>query len=178
MKHLLWNERREKKSIKVDPNFEYFGKAEEEEEETEVPESPADDAVYNIEALIAKKGSTYLVKWENYADDQNTWEPSYSIPDPIVEYYEEDSSRLGRPLPTDFAKFEDAVEEKEDEDMWEPGEKKKDNKQHLKYTPQRKSSQLNVGEKTAKQKMKNKKLSLEVEQPKSKDPKEKVVERL
>ena len=75
--------KKRKKSIKVDPNFEYFGKAE--EEETEVPESPADDAVYNIEALIAKKGSTYLVKWENYADDQNTWEPSYSIPDPIVE---------------------------------------------------------------------------------------------
>ena len=76
------------------------------------------------------------------------------------------------------------MEEKEDEDMWEPGEKKKDNKQkndsaeHLKYTPQRKSSQLNVGEKTAKQKMKNKKLSLEVEKPKSKDSKEKIVERL
>jgi len=76
------------------------------------------------------------------------------------------------------------VEEKEDEDMWEPWEKRKDNKhknnsaEHLKHTPQGKSSQLDVGEKTAKQKKKNKKISLEVENPKSKDSKENIVERL
>ena len=48
-------------------------------------DAPVDEAVYNVEALIAKKGSTYLVKWENYPDDQNTWEPTCSIPDLIVE---------------------------------------------------------------------------------------------
>ena len=32
------------------------------------------DAVYNIEYLVAKKGSTYLVKWEDYPEDQNTWD--------------------------------------------------------------------------------------------------------
>ena len=37
-----------------------------------------DDNIYIIEALISKKGSEYLVKWENYPEDQNTWEPQSS----------------------------------------------------------------------------------------------------
>ena len=44
-----------------------------------------DEPVYNIEAILAKAGSTYLVKWENYPDDQNTWEPRSSIPDLVVQ---------------------------------------------------------------------------------------------
>ena len=43
------------------------------------------DGIYNIEALISKKGTEYLVKWENYPEDQNTWEPQSSIPDEILE---------------------------------------------------------------------------------------------
>lgn len=41
--------------------------------------------VFNIEALVEKKGSKYLVKWENFTDDQNTWEPRSSIPPFIVK---------------------------------------------------------------------------------------------
>jgi hypothetical protein len=44
-----------------------------------------DEPVYNIEALVEKKGSPYLVKQENYPDDQNTWEHYCSIPESIVE---------------------------------------------------------------------------------------------
>ena len=41
--------------------------------------------VYNVEALLEKKGSKYLVKWENYPEDQNSWEPKSSIPDYILK---------------------------------------------------------------------------------------------
>ena len=44
-----------------------------------------EDDVYNIEALIEKKESNYLVKWENYPEDQNTWEPKSSIPHFIIK---------------------------------------------------------------------------------------------
>ena len=44
-----------------------------------VKQNPIPDDVYNIEALIEKKGFKYLVKWENYPVDQNTWEPKSSI---------------------------------------------------------------------------------------------------
>ena len=43
------------------------------------------DDVYNIESLVEKKGSIYLVKWENYPEDQNTWESKCSIPDCVRE---------------------------------------------------------------------------------------------
>ena len=41
--------------------------------------------VYIIESLVKKKGSTYFVKWENYSDELNTWEPVASIPNFIVQ---------------------------------------------------------------------------------------------
>ena len=41
--------------------------------------------VYIIESLIKKKGSKYFVKWENYSDELNTWEPAASIPHFIVK---------------------------------------------------------------------------------------------
>ena len=44
-----------------------------------------EEDIYTIEALIAKKGSKYLVKWENYPHDQNTWEPRSAIPPFIVK---------------------------------------------------------------------------------------------
>ena len=52
-----------------------------------------------IEALVQKKGEKYLVKWENYSSDQNTWEPKSSLPKFIVKFYEQDLSRLGMPAP-------------------------------------------------------------------------------
>ena len=45
---------------------------------------PKEEDVYNIEALVEKKGSKYLVKWENYPSEQNTWEPKSSIPEYIL----------------------------------------------------------------------------------------------
>merc|ERR1712013_512334 len=64
-------------------------------------QKPLADGVYIVEALIEKKGSRYLVKWENYAADQNTWEPRASIPPFILKYYEQDLSRLGTSAPSD-----------------------------------------------------------------------------
>ena len=43
------------------------------------------EETYNIESLIKKKGSKYLVKWENFSDDVNTWEPVASIPPFILK---------------------------------------------------------------------------------------------
>ena len=64
--------------------------------------------VYNVETLLEKKGNKYLVKWEGYADADNTWEPSSSIPKHILKFYEEDPSRFGQAAP-------DADEEEEGE---------------------------------------------------------------
>jgi hypothetical protein len=49
---------------------------------------PEQDDLYMIESLVRKKGSKYFVKWENYAEDQNTWEPRSSIPKDILEKFE------------------------------------------------------------------------------------------
>ena len=43
------------------------------------------DEIYNIEALVEKKGSRFLVKWENFPTDQNTWEPRAAIPSFILK---------------------------------------------------------------------------------------------
>jgi len=80
--------------------------------------APILDDVYNVEALVEKKGSKYLVKWENYPSDQNTWEPKSSISDFIVKYYEADLSRLGTPAPSELQQ----VEEVEDVEIVEDGE--------------------------------------------------------
>ena len=77
-----------------------------------------EEDIYTIESLVAKKGSKYLVKWENFPHDQNTWEPRSAIPPFIVkvdyaikiwiyglwkmfffQFYEQDLSRLGREVP-------------------------------------------------------------------------------
>jgi len=63
--------------------------------------APVEEDVYNVEALMEKKGSKYLVKWENFPADQNTWEPKSSIPAYIVEFYEADLTRLGKPAPSE-----------------------------------------------------------------------------
>lgn len=44
-----------------------------------------EEDIYTIESLVAKKGSKYLVKWENFPHDQNTWEPRSAIPPFIVK---------------------------------------------------------------------------------------------
>ena len=49
-----------------------------------VPAQPKDD-VYIIESLKEKKGNQFLVKWQNYSEDENTWEPKLSIPECILQ---------------------------------------------------------------------------------------------
>jgi len=77
---------------------------------SKVEQEPQDD-VYIIESLKEKKGSQFLVKWENYPDEENTWEPRSSIPDYVLQFYEEDLARLGKPAPTQT--LEEADEEEE-----------------------------------------------------------------
>ena len=43
------------------------------------------EEVYIIESLLKKNGSKFLVKWENYSDEYNSWEPKSSIPANIVK---------------------------------------------------------------------------------------------
>jgi len=71
-----------------------------------------EEETYNIESLVKKKGSKYLVKWENFDEKFNTWEPTASIPQFILKFYEDDPSRLGTTAPQ---AMED-VEDEEDED--------------------------------------------------------------
>eukprot|EP00092_Neocalanus_flemingeri_P087793 GFUD01110853.1.p1 GENE.GFUD01110853.1~~GFUD01110853.1.p1 ORF type:complete len:259 (+),score=91.30 GFUD01110853.1:42-779(+) len=71
------------------------------------------DNVYNIESLIKKNGSKYFVKWENYSDEFNTWEPKASIPEFILKFYEEDPTRLGTPAPTELQTVEQDIEEED-----------------------------------------------------------------
>ena len=47
--------------------------------------APIKGVVYTIESLVEQKGSTYLVKWENFPESQNTWEPSSVIPPSILK---------------------------------------------------------------------------------------------
>ena len=81
----------------------------EKETDTKTPKKKKDKNVYNVEKLLEKKGSKYLVKWEGYPDSDNTWEPSSSIPKHILNFYNEDPSRFGLLAP-------DPPEEVEDEE--------------------------------------------------------------
>merc|ERR1711936_596219 len=50
-----------------------------------VEEIPVEaEAVYIIETLKEKKGNKFLVKWETFGDEENTWEPKSSIPEYIL----------------------------------------------------------------------------------------------
>jgi hypothetical protein len=44
-----------------------------------------EDEVYNVEALLGQRGNKYLVKWENYSDVYNSWEPRFALPQYIVK---------------------------------------------------------------------------------------------
>merc|ERR1711915_855219 len=77
---------------------------------------------YVVESLLDKQGSEYLVKWENYPTNQSTWEPRDRIPDTILEYYEANLSRLGKPMPSDD---DEESEDDSADDTWKPARKKK-----------------------------------------------------
>jgi len=90
--------------------------------------SKVQEDIYIIESLVEKNGSKYLVKWENYSSDQNTWEPKSSIPAFILKYYEEDPTRLGTPAPTDAV-----MQDEEDYEVERILEKKTGKKGKVEY---------------------------------------------
>jgi hypothetical protein len=51
------------------------------EKKAEEPE----EEIFIIEFLKEKKGDQFLVKWEKYSTEWDSWEPSSSIPDHIVK---------------------------------------------------------------------------------------------
>merc|ERR1712123_106168 len=103
----LWRGEAAPKSPKKKPtSLEPETKNTEKKDEVEKPT----EEVYNIEALIEKKGSKYLVQWENFKVDQNTWEPRTSIPEFILKFYEKDLERLGMPAPANAEEAEVASE--------------------------------------------------------------------
>ena len=61
-----------------------IGLSQKDDEDSDNDDAPVDEAVYNIEALVEKKCSSYLVKWENFQESQNTLEPSSAIPPSIL----------------------------------------------------------------------------------------------
>ena len=42
-----------------------------------------DDVVYEVEKILDKRGrgrmAEYLIKWRNYGDEENTWEPASNL---------------------------------------------------------------------------------------------------
>ena len=54
-------------------------------EEKAKPREEPPEKIYIIESLLKKNGSKFLVKWENYPKDYNSWEPRSCIPPNIVQ---------------------------------------------------------------------------------------------
>lgn len=70
----------------------------------------SDPEEYNVEKIVARRknpktgGYEYLIKWENYSDSENTWEPSEHLkcPDLIAKFNEaETAKRKRRNLPAE-----------------------------------------------------------------------------
>jgi len=98
-------ERKETAKIKAYKSTIYDEKQDAKEAlEKSIDPEDTEEEMYIIEALLEKKGSKYLVKWENYDDSWNSWEPVAGIPPFIVKYYEENLGRLGSPIPNSCLK--------------------------------------------------------------------------
>ena len=89
---MVQDETKAKPSSKMKTNTTVVNKSKELEKETEKTkmknkdkETTTKENVYNIEYLKEKKGSKFLVKWENYPEKDNTWEPRASIPSFILK---------------------------------------------------------------------------------------------
>lgn len=67
-------------------------------------EDDSDPDEYNVESIVARRknpktgGYEYLIKWENYPDSQNTWEPSEHLkcPDLIAKFNEAEKAKRKR----------------------------------------------------------------------------------
>jgi hypothetical protein len=71
---------RSKRATKETPKFKEYKTASDKDKLITI-----DDEVYNVEALLEKRGYKYLVKWENYPEVYNSWEPRFALPEHIVK---------------------------------------------------------------------------------------------
>ena len=62
-----------------------YKSASENKEVKDKPREEPPEKIYIIESLLKKNGSKFLVKWENYPKDYNSWEPRSCIPPNIVK---------------------------------------------------------------------------------------------
>lgn len=70
-------------------------------------EDDSDPDEYNVERIVARRrnpksgGYEYLIKWENYPDSQNTWEPSEHLkcPDLIAKFNEAEKAKRKKRTP-------------------------------------------------------------------------------
>jgi len=119
-------------ALEPKPTKEYVKKIKQSEKSTKKIIKPVKEDTYNIESLVKKNGSKYFVKWENFPADQNTWEPRASIPKFILEFYEKDPTRLGKPAPT-TNEVDDDSEEEEDYEVEKILKKRKHKKGKVEY---------------------------------------------
>ena len=71
---------------------------------------------FEIHSIKKRKGERFLIKWEGYSDEENTWEHRSDIPQCVLkvirniyfvfstiilslQYYEDDQKRFGLPAP-------------------------------------------------------------------------------
>ena len=63
------------------------------------------DNIFFVRALLKTDGESFLVRWANFPVDEATWEQKTVLPGFIVEWYEEDLSRLGQVIPPPTIKW-------------------------------------------------------------------------
>ena len=80
--------------------------------EAKSKEAPGED-FFVIDTIVDIKEDNnvkqFKVKWVGYPEHESTWEEGDSVPKFIQEYYLEDSSRIGSPLPQPYIKHSKKV---------------------------------------------------------------------
>lgn len=71
----------------------FVGDPREVEEQQERAEIEPEERLYDVEVILAHKGPAnrrkYLVKWQNYPSEENTWEPQANLPAWMWKDYEQ-----------------------------------------------------------------------------------------
>lgn len=80
-----------------------FGSNDEHEDEIEdeIEDDAAEDEQYIVERILAHKGSRFLIKWEGFTEDHNSWEVASNINRELVAAYK---STLPPPRPRPASK--------------------------------------------------------------------------
>jgi hypothetical protein len=69
--------------------------------DTPMPDiEPPEDDEYEVEKILKSRkqgnGFQYLIKWKDYDETENTWEPTKHIPKQLIEEFRRQDSRLNR----------------------------------------------------------------------------------